>query len=381
MTEILHLPALPLWKGVTTRPGQFKTAPFALVWDERGFLRQSTEEAVLRAVQDAYAEDGYVHMSPPPGASDWASRRGDSHLAFVRRVCPPLAGAKVLEIGAGSLYLAERLTTDDSVGHYVAVDPALDPDQQRPGIEVIRGYFDAETFAGEAFDLVLSFHCLEHIPDPVLFLADLRQSISENGCIVVSVPDVEPFIASGDLNGFIHEHISYFTDTSARRVFSLAGLTVIGVQREAGNLVYALAKGARTALGAIPIPDAGTAGLASRIEASIQHARTVLPAALRQGPLALHGATSGLNSLLFLAFGEQGLTTGGAGLLFDGDSCKTGGYLPLLDVPIRHTSDAEYKSARRVIVCAQSFLAEIRKDLQARHGLDPAIIEPLLPEG
>jgi hypothetical protein len=72
--------------------------------------------------------------------------------------------------------------------------------------------------------------------------------------------------------------------------------------------------------------------------------------------VSFHGATNGLNSLLFVL--------GLAGLdefqIFDSDDIKTGLYLPAVHVPVRHSSDPNYREVNKVFVAATSSFEPIR---------------------
>jgi 2-polyprenyl-3-methyl-5-hydroxy-6-metoxy-1,4-benzoquinol methylase len=375
---IINIPSLPLWCGVHKYPKKIVTHPYSLTWDSRGFLRQSSRMDVLEAVKNAYSDDAYVHMTAPPGESLWSNRRGDSHLNLIRSNCADLHGAVVMEVGAGTLYIGEKLVAEDGVSQYIAIDPSLKQKVFMPGIEIVSEYFDNNKYSDSSVDYLFSFHCLEHVPDPVYFLTELHRLIRDNGRIVLSFPDSEQSIINGDLNGFIHEHISYFTDVTARRLFALVGLIVVTFVRKGGNLSYVLAKCTKGHPENYD-PDPLISGLGIRIEASVNRVTQILETSAA-GPIALHGATNGLNALLYLSLS---LTSGGVKenhfLLFDGDSTKTGCYLPTLNVPIRHSSDLVYRSATKVYICANSFFKEISTEILSYHPSCFWKIEPLLP--
>lgn len=72
------------------------------------------------------------------------------------------------------------------------------------------------------FDLITMMHALEHFPDPVASLLDLRAKLDPDGALLIEVPNAEanPF----DL--LIADHVCHFTREDLRRVIGRAGMAV-----------------------------------------------------------------------------------------------------------------------------------------------------------
>lgn len=77
-------------------------------------------------------------------------------------------------------------------------------------------------FSGK-FDLITLIHCLEHIPDPVAYLDNLRRLMDGDGLLLVEVPDAQknPF----DL--LIADHASHFSISALRCIVEAAGFDVL----------------------------------------------------------------------------------------------------------------------------------------------------------
>ena len=115
----LKFEKLPYWRGIITKPTDVQVMPFALTWDPRGFIRQVAISENQRNVINLYASDEYQYITAPPGASLWANRLGDAAIDFVKSKYGSVTGKKVLEIGAGSLYTANKLLEAGATGlHY-----------------------------------------------------------------------------------------------------------------------------------------------------------------------------------------------------------------------------------------------------------------------
>ena len=353
----LRIAELPLWQGLRAQPGVRRTFPFSIGEDANGLIHQTTPEAVRRAVTDAYAREDYAHITPPPGASAWANRLGRHQLDFVERWAAPGEDLSVLEIGAGSDFVATAIQRAWPAARYTVVDPSL----RRAGdFEVIADYFPTDKLAGRRFGLILSFNCLEHVEEPAAFLRSLRGLLAPgDGRAILSFPDTERQLRAGDLNALTHEHMSYFTRDSALRLMARCGLRPLACETDEESLwivVEAEAGGSDTdrekAAGSGLLPQVG-----DRFTDRLQRRAREVTVALRHGEgLAFHGANNGLNNFWYLA----GLGDVENAQVFDCDRGKTGRYLPALPQPVRHCEDASYRDADRVYVSATMYFAENR---------------------
>lgn len=89
----------------------------------------------------------------------------------------------------------------------------------------------------EKFDLVTSFHLIEHITSPVYFLKKIQSLIKKDGYILLELPNIENTLMdlSPEFNDFnyIRDHVAYYSPKLIRRVVEEAGFDVIaqkGVQ-------------------------------------------------------------------------------------------------------------------------------------------------------
>lgn len=94
-----------------------------------------------------------------------------------------------------------------------------------------------EISTSEAFDVVICADVLEHLVDPGSVLVEARRLLIDDGCCVVSLPNVRFYTTFTQL-GFrgrwprrdrgVHDrtHLSWFTDRDARELFREAGFSV-----------------------------------------------------------------------------------------------------------------------------------------------------------
>jgi SAM-dependent methyltransferase len=138
-----------------------------------------------------------------PHAREWRIRR-ETYGHLLRRVlAAEQPSMTILDLGAGSAWLAHRLA---SLGHrVVAADVVADP---ADGVGVVRHYaspivavqadFDALPLAAEQFDLVVFNASLHYSPDAAATLAHARRLLSPDGTLAVMDSPIFPADDDGD---------------------------------------------------------------------------------------------------------------------------------------------------------------------------------------
>jgi len=156
----------------------------------------------------------------------------------VTRLLPLLAGkSHLLEIGA---YTGHFL---DAVRPYVDSVTGVEPDPnccqwvaQHLGIRMEN---DTASLLHEKFDIVVMFHTLEHLPDPVQSLKQISKILTPAGNLIIEVPNVEDALISlyeiPAYQRFYYQraHLFYFSKSTLCRVSELAGFDarITGIQR------------------------------------------------------------------------------------------------------------------------------------------------------
>ncbi|MEO0614645.1 MAG: class I SAM-dependent methyltransferase [Pseudomonadota bacterium] len=181
-------------------------------------------------------------------------------LRFFRsgRIAHSARPLRVLDCGTGTggfaLALA-RVWRRPIDLHAVDISPAMvaaaDVRFRQAGIaaRVIQAGIGALPFADASFDLVIAAHVLEHLPEPVTALAEMRRVLRPGGWIVTSMTRqswlgayiqakwrthrLTPERASQWLQDAGFEPAPF--ETAARGLFRLTSLTTIGHNAEAGK--------------------------------------------------------------------------------------------------------------------------------------------------
>ena len=82
----------------------------------------------------------------------------------------------------------------------------------------------------ERYDLIILRHVLEHIPDPVKFLHEVKGILSENGKIYIEVPSMENVLDGGydfDYSAYFQNaHFIHFTVHSIQDLMQMSGLQI-----------------------------------------------------------------------------------------------------------------------------------------------------------
>ena len=142
-------------------------------------------------------------LNPPPRAAELAEadeelagtlaalEGADDYADWVVSLFADDLGDRILEVGAGIGTLTKRLAAR---GRVVAVEPsersarllaaAVDGDER---VQVVRGTVDAVP-ASPAFDTAVLVNVLEHVPDDVGLLRQLRDRLEPGGAVVCFVP-------------------------------------------------------------------------------------------------------------------------------------------------------------------------------------------------
>jgi hypothetical protein len=221
------------------------------------------------------------------GLSAAFSRHLDAVLGVLRR---HFAGASLIEVGCGKGLFLERLL---AAGFDVT---GLDPTYEGSNPRVLRRFFTPE-LALRADGLVLR-HVLEHVVDPVAFLAGLREANGGAGRIYIEVPCLDWIAAHHAWFDIFYEHVNYFRLADFERMFG----TVDEAGRSfAGQYLYVVAdlatlRAPRRASGdAFCLP----AGFLSAIDDS----RALLAAKGPGAPRAIWGGAS--KGVIFALFMER----------------------------------------------------------------------------
>jgi len=152
-----------------------------------------------------------------------------------------VAGGRLLEVGCGAgryLDLMRALGWENVVGvdfSRKAVDQARDV----LGLEVYCGELREVELEPDSFDAVSLSHTLEHVPDPVEFLRDIRQVMKPGGRLAIVVPNVESLASRTYSDYWLGleppRHLVNFTRRSLTLAIESAGLKIQQITTRPGG--------------------------------------------------------------------------------------------------------------------------------------------------
>ena len=147
---------------------------------------------------------------------------------------PDPRGARLLDVGAGACVFANAAA---AAGFRVT---ALEPNPNNApaaagGVRFVSRLLspqllDDATLHEAEFDLITSWHSLEHVPDPRAALELIRRLLKPGGHLLVSVPNSASLQARLGGNRWAYldmpHHLSHFTPPGLRRLLAAAGFAV-----------------------------------------------------------------------------------------------------------------------------------------------------------
>ncbi|MBT3392125.1 MAG: class I SAM-dependent methyltransferase [Chloroflexi bacterium] len=151
--------------------------------------------------------------------------RADWLLAFL--VAQKIAPRRYLDIGASSGILLGRFAEAfNCVAAGIEPGEAYRAYAHKNGLTVFADLSDMRDADEKPFDLISMAHVLEHIPDPVAYLAKLRRDVLiPSGVILIEVPNLYAH------ESFEIAHMTSFSAHTLRQILTQAGYEVIALKK------------------------------------------------------------------------------------------------------------------------------------------------------
>lgn len=159
------------------------------------------------------------------------------HVRLIQELCKD-KNCRILDIGSGYGFFVNELYNSG----YRNVT-GIEISQERRNIALKHSSvkiidFDMNMPDREigTFDVVTLFHVLEHMPDPILFLKNIKRLFYTDGIFICEVPNVREMLLenSREYNDFywIRAHLNYFSDRTLSDCFRKAGYDDVEIRFE-----------------------------------------------------------------------------------------------------------------------------------------------------
>lgn len=284
----------------------------------------------------------------------------------------------IVDVGAGQgsflKHLAARLGSRLACGR--GFDPAFRPASASlpENVEVTSSLLDATSARTitSPVDIVATRHVVEHLQDPVGFLASFRRHIAPPFTLLVETPNVGHTLAHGLLHDFCYEHCSMASEAGLRATLEAAGYDSIEVGT-AFDGEYLLAFANATPGGEQKRGDAGAnraafaGSLAELGDRFAREHRQHLTRTRARGTQAIWGAAGKGALFALLVDPDRELVD----FAIDIHPSKHGSYMPGTGHRVVSPDDAFAAGVRTVWVANPTYAAEITALCAAsRQGVD-----------
>jgi SAM-dependent methyltransferase len=141
----------------------------------------------------------------------------------------------VIEIAANDGYLLKNFIARSIPCLGIEPTDSTAAAAEKIGIPVLRKFFGAVlarqlSNEGKRADLIIGNNVYAHVPDINDFTAGLKAALKPGGTITLEFPHVMRLIEHTQFDTIYHEHYSYLSLFTVRRIFAVAGLRVFDVE-------------------------------------------------------------------------------------------------------------------------------------------------------
>jgi SAM-dependent methyltransferase len=137
-----------------------------------------------------YPDSGFDLTDKNASSSFWVSSRNRLFKSFVQSNMSPTGKTKFLEIGCGTGDFIQQIVQNENLeitGSEIYLKGLLFAKKNLPNVDFIQ--FDVtQGIIGDKFDIIVAFDVLEHIENDMAALLNINKMLSNQGCLIITVP-------------------------------------------------------------------------------------------------------------------------------------------------------------------------------------------------
>lgn len=242
---MLTIRNLPLYWRFTENQSTHPTIPSTIdftfdVNETLGMIIEKKSDRLLSILDDVYRADANIgYMIDDHNLSQ---SYGNDYIRFLEKVLGKFQGKKIIDIGCGGCTLLEYMKNNGA--EVLGVDPspvALRASKQK-NIPLINEFLAPGLLDGYASDAILQMDVFEHVYDPVSLLKAESDALSDDGYVIINVPNCEYSVSRGDISMAIPQHVNMFTRYSMCKLVEEAGMYVAHLELSGyGSALYCAA--------------------------------------------------------------------------------------------------------------------------------------------
>jgi len=241
-----YLDSLPVyWRIKKNKKNKIKNIPTVFEYRFKeikniNLLIEKRSKRLLKFLNEIYKKESNIGFFQE--GHTMAKGYGDDFLRFLYKQIKNKKIFDILEIGCGSCFILKKLKKDGF--NVIGLDPSplTIKKASKDGIKVYKGFFPNPKIK-EKFDLIFHIDVLEHVPQPIQFLKDMRKKINNSGYMIIKVPDCTDSVKNGDISFITHQHVNNFTQNSLKNLVKFCGFKILKFEKSKfGSSLYCFAK-------------------------------------------------------------------------------------------------------------------------------------------
>ena len=206
----------------------------------------------INHIDDSHYKKGNMH-NVGYSKEQWIDETKNDDLRRLNFLKDKIINKKILDFGcgnAGFLLNSEKFT---QINHGIELEESMFPYFKSKGLKVWKSLDDAIIKSELKYDVITSFHVFEHLSDPVNVLSQLSGLLSEEGEIIIEVPNSNDalltFYKNSDFSDFTYwsQHLFLYNEINICELVKKSGLKVNWVKQiqryKLSNHLYWLSNG------------------------------------------------------------------------------------------------------------------------------------------